>query len=54
MRRGDFETEYNDLKNLVKEGLILTERKNTRQGKTTLFPLIPDHHELHGDNPEIY
>ena len=51
-RRGDFETEYADLNNLTKEGLILKERK-TRQGPFTLFPLIPEHFELHGDNPEF-
>jgi hypothetical protein len=53
-RRGDFETEYADLATLAKEGFILKERKAVYRGRLTLYPFIPEHHELHGDNPEIY
>ena len=48
MRRADFETEYADLDALAKAGLILKDREG-RRGPFTLHPLIPEHHQLHGD-----
>jgi hypothetical protein len=43
-----FETEYADLDALAKAGLILKDREG-RRGPFTLHPLIPEHHQLHGD-----
>jgi len=50
--RHDFETEYAELAALAREGLIIKDREG-RRGPFTLHPIIPDHHELHTDNPEI-